>query len=86
MNSNAAVHPVRLPVHCDCEVLPPPSLVQELVAVREVARGERTELRNGTLTVARTVEADITVPLVTSYAGCPAMTWARVLLPELIVP
>lgn len=62
MNSNATV----LPVHCDCEVLPPPALVQEFVPVREVAFGERTELRDGTLTVAGNVSADIAVPLVTS--------------------
>ncbi|PRY41526.1 glycine/betaine/sarcosine/D-proline family reductase selenoprotein B [Umezawaea tangerina] len=72
MNPNATVPPApahgRLPVHCDCEVLPPPSLVQELVAVHEVVRGERTGLRDGVLTVAGDVDADITVPLVTSAA------------------
>ena len=55
---------VRLPVHCDCEVLPPPALVQEFVPVREVVLGERTELRDGTLTIAR--HTDVAVPLVTS--------------------
>ncbi|MEU8633620.1 glycine/betaine/sarcosine/D-proline family reductase selenoprotein B [Amycolatopsis sp. NPDC048633] len=63
-----AAAPTRLPVHCDCEVLPPPELTQEILPVSAVVPGERSEWRDGTLTVARDLAAGVAVPLVTSVA------------------
>src|SRR5437763_10872527 len=56
------------PVHCDCEVLPSPALVQEVVPVIAVVLGERTGYRDGTLTVAGDIADDVAVPMVVSLA------------------
>ena len=57
------------PVHCDCEVLPSPALVQEVVPVIAVVLGERTGYRDGTLTVAGDIADDVAVPMVVSLAS-----------------
>jgi len=55
-------------VHCDCEILPPPVLVQEILPVGAVVLGESTALRDGALTVARDIGGEIAVALVNSVS------------------
>lgn len=55
-------------MRCDCEILPPPTLVRETVAVSAVRRGATTAWRDGTLTVATDLADGIAVPLVTSVS------------------
>ncbi|TCO55904.1 glycine/sarcosine/betaine reductase component B subunit [Actinocrispum wychmicini] len=51
-------------IHCDCAVLPPPQLTQDIVLVRSVAVGEATRWDDATLHVARGIADDIAVPSV----------------------
>lgn len=55
-------------MRCDCEILPPPTLVRETLPVTAVASGDTTAWHEGTLTVAADIADGITVPLVTSVS------------------
>lgn len=55
-------------MYCDCEILPPPVLTQEILPVGAVVLGESTAWRDSTLTVGRDITDNPDIPLVASVS------------------